>query len=220
MSAMSTARRLPAVARAGVRGLSVVELMVSLAVGLLVLAAAIALLAAAAAEARRTTLEARLMQDLRAGTDTLARALRRAGYWGSAADAVAAGRVSANPYRALASDAGVTTLRFSRDAVENGSVDPNEQFGLRLRGGVVELQFGSAGWQAVTDASTLTVTALRVTPVTQETIVAPGACGARHRARQVDLLIEGRATQAASVVRSLATRIALRNHLLVDPCNA
>ena len=201
------------------RGLTIVEPMVALAVGLLVVAAAIGLLAAATAEARRTTIEARLMQDLRASTETIVRVLRRAGHFGAAGAAVAAGGVTANPYAPLTSDAGVTLLRFSRDTTENGVVDGNEQFGLRLRNGVVELQLGAAGWQALTDATTMTVTTLRVTPLATETPIAPGPCGARHRARQADLLIEGRATVSAAVVRRLATRISLRNDLVVDPCN-
>jgi len=218
VKAMRAARHSLGAAPSRMRGFGLVETMVALAVGLLVLGAALGIVAASVAEARRTALEARLMQDLRASTETMVRVLRRAGFTGAAADAVGAGRVTPNPYGAFGVQAGVASLRFSRDATENGLVDGNEQFGLRLRAGVVELQLGSAGWQAMTDASTLFVTTLQLTPTVVETAVQPGPCGARHRARRIDLVVEGRAAQAPSVVRRLATRVALRNDLVVDPC--
>ena len=73
------------VSRRGQRGLSLVELLVGLALGLLVVAGGAALLARQhLREHRALLLEARLMQDLRTAADLVARDLRRAGYWGDA----------------------------------------------------------------------------------------------------------------------------------------
>ena len=59
-------------------------------------------------------------------------------------------RSSASLRRRAASDA--ARYAYSRDATENQSLDGTEQFGLRLRRGVLELQIGASGWQALTDA--------------------------------------------------------------------
>jgi prepilin peptidase dependent protein B len=60
-------------------GLSIVELMVGLALGLLVVAAALLALTHHLRENRSLLMEARLMQDLRTTSDLIARDLRRAG---------------------------------------------------------------------------------------------------------------------------------------------
>src|SRR5688572_15814717 len=69
-------------------GLSLVELLVGLALGLFVVAVAATLLAAQTPEQRRLAAEQRLMQDLRTATDVVTRDLRRAGHWGAAASGV------------------------------------------------------------------------------------------------------------------------------------
>ena len=77
-----------------VRGLSLVELLVGLALGLFVVAAATTLLAAQSREQRLLVTENRLMQDLRTASDIITRDVRRAGYWGAAA---AASGAASNP---------------------------------------------------------------------------------------------------------------------------
>jgi type IV pilus assembly protein PilW len=92
------------------------------------------------------------------------------------------------------------------------------------------MQLGSAGWQALTDSATLTVTALQLTPAVVETTLA-GACAAacpagstscppRHQARSVAVRISGHAPQAPAVARSFATQVRLRNDLVVGSCNS
>ena len=103
------------------RGLTLVELLVGLALGLLVVASGTLLLTTHLREHRALLLEARLMQDLRTATDLVARDLRRAGHWGAAAAGVwsPAEAPRANPYAALApagaaSDA--ASFAYSRDS--------------------------------------------------------------------------------------------------------
>ena len=64
------------------RGLTLVELLVGLALALLVAAGGAALLTSQLREHRALVLESRLMQDLRTAADLIARDLRRAGHWG------------------------------------------------------------------------------------------------------------------------------------------
>lgn len=211
------------------RGFTLVELLAGVAVGLLVLAAGSALLVHAATEGRRTVAETRLVQDLRHAAEQIARNLRRAGHWGAAVDAVGAGDSRPNPYAALDAGAGTIAWRWSRDTSEDGLVGANEQFGLRLRQGVVQMQLGSAGWQAMTDAATVRVTTLALEPQLVETPLpalcdAPCAegdtsCPPRHVERRVAIAIAGHPPGAPARVKRFATELRLRNDLVVGRCS-
>ena len=63
------------------RGMSLVELMVGITVGLLVVAGASLLVSSQLSENRRLLLETQVQQDLRATADIIARQLRRSGHW-------------------------------------------------------------------------------------------------------------------------------------------
>ena len=218
------------------RGLSVVELLVGIVIALFIAAAASTLLASHLRENRALLLEARLMQDLRTAADLVSRDLRRAGYWGAAVDGVwvaGAGPVATNPYTALAPAAAASdaaSFRYSRDAVENGVVDSNEQFGFRLRNGAIEIQLGAGNWQALTDAGTLTITQFSVTPTVQElsleafcaTACATGAtaCPPRQQVRSLALEITGRLVADVAVTRSVRSAVRLRNDVVIGACAA
>jgi prepilin peptidase dependent protein B len=173
------------------RGLALIEMMVSIALGLLLVAAVATLLVSHVAEHRRLLAEVRLMQDLRAAADLVTRDLRRAGYWGRAEAAVAAGdgiAPQANPYAGIwpAASAGSTSAvgyGYSRDAGEDGIVSANERFGFRLntRTRVLEARLGGAAlapdsgdsWQPLTDPRAIQITRFAVTHSVQSIDLLP-----------------------------------------------
>lgn len=213
-----------------------VELLVGLAVGLFIAAAGVTLMAGNLRENRALMLESRLMQDLRTASDIITRDLRRAGYW---AGAVAAVQVPvgtpavANPYVAVspssaASDA--VSFAFSRDSTENQSLDSNEQFGFRLRRGVIEMQLGSSNWQALTDANTVVVSEFRVTPTVQDIdlagqcatacTAADANCPPHQLVRSLSVSIAARSSADPTVQRSLNSSVRLRNDSITGSCPA
>jgi type IV pilus assembly protein PilW len=217
------------------RGLSLIESMVGLAIGLFIVAVAITLLSSHLHEQRALMLDSRLVQDLRATADLITRDLRRAGYWGDAAAGVwrsGASGVAANPYggvapAAAASDA--VSFRFSRDRSENQLVDLNEQFGFRLRRGVIEMLIGGS-WQAVTDSTTLVVSEFRVEPVVQETLLerlclipcpsASSTCPPKQQVRSLAVALSGHPPDDAHRLRSVHASVRLRNDAIVGACAA
>lgn len=215
-------------------GLSLVELLVGTAVGLLVVAAASTLVVHHVRESRALTIETRLMQDLRTAVDIVARDLRRAGYWAGAGSGVAArdGSVgAANPYAATSPEVAASDtvrLRYSRDAAENDSVDSNEQFGFRLRNDAIEMQLGDANWQSLTDAGTLRITEFNVEPSIEESSLAAfcaGPCAAgdatcppRQQTRRFAVRISGLSTLDPAVRRSLRAEARVRNGTVVGSC--
>ena len=216
------------------RGFGLVELLVATAVGLVVVAATSALVVREVGEHRVLRREARLTQELRHAADIVARDLRRAGWWAGAASGIAAGdgnAGAANPYAFTAASgiaAGEVHLRYSRDAVENGTVDANERFGFRLRGGAIELQLGATNWQALTDPQVVAVTRFDVTPRITETSLAsfcaePCAAGSttcppRQQVVHVEVAITGRSIDDAAVVRQVRTGARLRHAPVVGGC--
>lgn len=207
-------------------GLSLVELMVGLAVGLFIAAAGFAAFAEQWREHRQATAAMRLTQELRSAGEVIARDLRRAGHW--AAPAASA----PNPYAALAPQAAASdaaSFAYSRDAVENQLLDGNEQFGLRLRRGVIELLLGAGNWQALTDAGTLVVTEFAVQPRIDgvsllEHCERPcplgASCEARVEVRSLAVRITARAADDAALVRRFDTLVRLRNDALRGACPA
>ncbi len=234
MLELVTRRARPSCRPRRAQGMTLVELLVGLALGLFIVATGLLLVTGHLRENRQLLLESRLMQDLRVASDLVTRDLRRAGHWGGAAAGMwrpGAAPVIANPYTALgpssaASD--VTNFSFSRDTTENHLVDSNEQFGFRLRTGVVEMLLGSGNWQALTDPQSMTVTAFSVTPRVDEVSLErfcaapcpPGSttCPPRTQVRSVSVQLVARATTDAGVVRSVRSQVRLRNDAVSGSC--
>jgi prepilin peptidase dependent protein B len=219
--------------RHGERGVSLIELLVGTAVGLLVAAAAGSVLGTQHGAAQRVQNEARLMQDLRATAELLGRDLRRAGHWSAAAAGVRSDEtaVLVNPHAAIApasaaSDA--VALSFSVDGGDGTSVADHERFGFRLRAGAVEVQLGARNWQALNDPQTLVVTAFQVEPRVDEVSLAAfceqgcasgsTTCPPRQQVRSFVITLAGRAPRDAQVTRALRSTVRARNDIVTGSC--
>lgn len=219
-------------------GVSLVELLIGLTIGLFIVGASLTTLLIHLRESRTLIAQSRLMQDLRATSDLMARDLRRVGYWGAAdhgvwlPDGIAgAPGLVINPYTAMttsASPASTIAFRYSRDAVENDLVDDNDQFGYRLRNGVLELQLGTSPWQAMTDSTTMKVTRFDITPIEQLRSLA-GSCTApcpsgdtscppQLHVRSLVLTLTAQGIGESTALRSVRTRVRLRNDSVSGHC--
>lgn len=152
-------------------GLSVVEFLIGLAVGLFVVGGATKLFVDYIGTNRSVLVEARVNQDLRAAADLVVRDLRRAGYWAdSPSGLVAASAVSAplNPFRVITvsnNDLTVGDVVFTYDRAASAA----EAAGFRVRGGALEFALGAGNWQPVTDVRSLVIdTAQLDAPVLRE----------------------------------------------------
>jgi len=229
---MLSAIRSPHAVRRHQTGLSMVELMVGVAIGLFVVAGATMAVSNQLGDNRRLMLETQIQQDLRASADVIARELRRSGYWARAQDGVwyaGATSVATNPYTQMTPASGVTNdVRFgySRGA-ENNVVDLNEQTGFRLSGSAIQMLIGGQ-WQALTDSSTLRITDFRVTLLTQDVPLAclnpcpmgAPACPPTQTVRDVRVEISGAAVFDPSVQRNARSQVRLRNDVVNGACPA
>lgn len=224
-------------ARRRSRGLSLVELMVGVAVGLFVVAGASFVAVNQLGDNRRMSLEMQVQQDLRATADLVARDLRRAGYWGAAETGVwysGGPNVANNPYSATdpSTNAALTeevTYQYSRDADFGNVDDDQERFGFKLDAGdhTVRMLVGGA-WQALTDPNVLKVTRFDVTlnkrSVTlscfKECAGGGTACWPTQDLRRFTVLIEGEAVFDANIKRSVRNSVRLRNDATAGACPA
>jgi Tfp pilus assembly protein PilW len=214
----------PSFQAAARRGLSIVELLVGVAVGLFVVAAATVLVSGQLGENRRLLLESQLQQDLRATSDIIARELRRSGsnlkdFELVATPASAATRNTLAPATA-ASSGNQIDFRYQRSIF----VDP--EVGFRLQAGVIQTNLVSSdparpsGWQDLTDRNVVNVTAFTVTSTqdpTQEVpcpTLCPGggtACWPQVNVREFMVEISAQLTNAPEVRRSVRSRVRARN---------
>lgn len=147
------------------RGLSLVELLVGITVGLFIVAAATVLVAGQLGENRKLMLDTQLQQDLRATADIVTRELRRVGAWRDAQNGIAHSSINAseNTFASMTPSASGSvsdvTFLYDRSTTEQGP------WGFRLNAatGVIQTRLGpSVGWQDLTDRNVMEVTAFTI----------------------------------------------------------
>lgn len=218
------------------RGLSLVELMVGITVGLFVVAAAATLMANQLTDNRRLLLETQVQQDLRATMDIITRQLRRAGAAGpeevekgiATSPPVAGG--ASNPHGkivTLADASAQTDFWFYFDDTQQGP------YGFKLKDGVVQTnipRITAAGslWQDLTDGNAVVVTRFSVTPRVLSSAALPcpklcpitpsdptgQGCWPQVQVRNYVVEIEAHAKSDPSVRRALRNEVRIRNDLV------
>ncbi len=224
------------------RGLSIVELLVGVAVGLFILTGALQLFADYVNNNRRLLLETRVNQDMRAAADLIARDMRRAAYWGNATAGVVT--TNDNPVAAISPYASVApTGTTATTSTTYSYADGVENFGFKLSSGVLQYLQGGTNWQAITDINTLTINNFTVTPVQRCVPLQQYCTGGSSNTcsgcaldattrcpsstcatcpfiniRSFDIALQGTSTTDASVVRSLQETVRIRNDQRLGTC--
>jgi prepilin peptidase dependent protein B len=160
------------------RGLGLVELMVSLTIGMFLLVGLLAYLARALSTTSSTYQNSRISQELNAVMELMARDIRRAGYSSTAYNATTPALAAANAFTqsavAGANDGGINLatagcILYSYDmpGTANGTRDSGELLGFKLQDGAVyTASSGSgsgcnaSGWQPITDPKVTEITTL------------------------------------------------------------
>ena len=192
-------------------GLSMIELMISIAIGLVVVSGVIGMFVSTAVSSTENLKMTRLNQELRAAMDVMVQDIRRAGYRGDSITAA-----GANPFITGVNDLTVTgtdciTFTYDSTALDNptavagwGLVDAaSDVFGYRREvvGGVGVVRSGTGAavtlgscttgdWQDLTDGDSVDITTLRFDVVS---VLSPaGPSGATRNIRNVTITLTGR----------------------------
>jgi type IV pilus assembly protein PilW len=211
------------------RGLSLVELMVGITVGLIVVAAATLLVYGQLVENRQLIVEAQVQQDLRATADIVVRELRRAGMNNrvelSIWDPSGTGDATPNPFSGdatLSPPPGSASQGLSFAYRETG-VEVTGSLGFRINtaNGTIERLLHGGSWQELTDRNTLEVTSFSVTRLNDRREIVPcqnpcpgGAgthCWPRVGVRALTLAITLRSRHNPAIVRRHQATVRLRN---------
>ena len=221
-------------------GMSIVELLIGVAIGLFILAGASAMFVSNVTNSRRLLIEARINQDLRSTMDLVTRDLRRGGYWSnSLAGTLATGSASttqANPYSAVAvTGSSQVNYTYTRDAIENDALDAGtEQFGFKLDTTTQAIQMNVGGtWQTLTNTDILSIptNGFTITP-TETTIDIRAACAKtctdtllapscpRVQVRTYNIVLTGTSRTDLAVSRTLRSQVRVRNEAFAGSCPA
>lgn len=195
-------------------GLTLVELMVGMAIGLLLIAGATSLFLANLGASRALLLEARLNQNLRLAAEIITRDLRRAGYWDQAVAALGTGSV--NPYQDIVASATSVAYAYSAPAGAASAVR------FSWSNDRLQMTIGNGSAQELTDPAVARVTGFQIVAVEHQIdLGAPHApalpAGARCLTeRRYDLTIDAEAPHDATVKRRLQSSVRVRNGRIGD----
>ncbi|HJV25674.1 MAG TPA: prepilin-type N-terminal cleavage/methylation domain-containing protein [Aromatoleum sp.] len=158
-------------------GLSLVELMVGLTVGLIVIAGATAIYVTNVRGQTNALRAAKLNQELRATINLMVADIRRAGYWRGSITGAGTTAALPHPYSGTQTSLSVLTngtcIMYAYDADADGvnGVEAGEVFAYRLNGNAVEMidpgnalavtsDCSGTGWPALTSSTTVVIDAL------------------------------------------------------------
>jgi type IV pilus assembly protein PilW len=228
-------------------GMSIIELMIGLAIGLFILAGASAMFVNNVVNSRQILLESRINQDLRSTMDLITRDLRRGGYWGnSLAGTVATGSNSttvANPYTTV-TRTGTNAIGYAYTrGTENDALDTaTEQFGFKLDTSIkaIQMNIGGSTWQTLTNTDIVNIpnNGFTITP-TETAIDVRAACAKtcidtvlppsiptsaencpRIQVRTYNIVLTGESTANPAVTRTLRSQVRVRNDAISGACPA
>jgi Tfp pilus assembly protein PilW len=201
------------------RGLSLVELMVGIVVGLFVVAAASLLVSGQLSENRRLLVETQMQQDLRAAADIIGRELRRSG--SKAADPA---RLVALPGRTVEQN---DFLELTLASASDVSFEYEREVGVPLPGrfalenGIIRTRPGNAtAMQDLTDGQAMSVTRFNVAVIDEpaQRLTCPRLCAGNtvscwptSTVRSFRIEIEAQSRIDPTIRRSVTTQVRQRN---------
>nr|WP_295083201.1 prepilin-type N-terminal cleavage/methylation domain-containing protein [uncultured Roseateles sp.] len=228
------------------RGLSLIEMMVGITVGMIVVAGASVMLTQQLAEHRRLVLETQIQQDLRAASDLILRELRRGGahavaerlVWAPGAGIAAPiGNDYAKQTAVTATQNQVTYSYSSHDDragpnplnPEDNLSANNERFGFRVSNQTLQFMLGNGNWQPLTDPQTLLITNFTIQQQSQSVSLIdscenstcpPGSatCPPMMVVKRFDVSLTGKAAHDDQVQRTLKVSSRMRNDEITGAC--
>lgn len=175
------------------KGVSLVELMIGMAIGLLIVAAAASVYVTTVRGGADTLRSAKLNIELRSAMDIMVAEIRRAGYIGFNVNT----SLSTNPFMQANTNltlVGSDCILFAYDADGNNAANTSDQFGFKKNGAKVSMRLGgiapstSAGcnvandsWESITDDSSIIVDTLTFA-VTYQCLNAQTGAGSANQA--------------------------------------
>ncbi|MDX1706670.1 prepilin-type N-terminal cleavage/methylation domain-containing protein [Pseudidiomarina sp.] len=197
------------------RGLSLIELMITISLGLVLMAALTSVFSNTLGVNSRSLDQSQLHEEATAVMALIVGDLRRAGYRGDAAEQITDPTNASTAFdnsiviTNYSGEPANSCISFSFDENKNGVHDgASENFGYRLRDGQVQRRQSSAsctssGWQSLTSSTMLQVNGLTFT-MTERMLNLINE-------QVIDVNLQVAVPSDASMTRELSTRVVIRN---------
>lgn len=209
------------------QGVSVIELLIAMAAGLLILAATVSTFIVILKSNSENLKVARLNHELRSTMKLVASDIRRAGYWSLARNDVYQ-NTNTNPFLSAATDLQVspdnTCILLSYDRNKDGTLPAlntaggDKRFGYRVRNQVVQSRplthttlscnDPDGDWDEVTSSNVVSVTNLNFT---LNTVLLDVNGSATLTVRNVHITLTGQLVDEPTITRTLTQSVRVRN---------
>lgn len=217
-------------------GMSIVELMIGLAIGLFILAGASAMFVTNVVNARQILLESRINQDLRSTMDLITRDLRRGGYWANSLAGTlipASSNVTeANPYSQV-TRTGTDRIEYAYARDTDNTLNPagTENFGFRLNTTekAIEMNIGGGAWQKLTNTDIVSIpdngftiapteTAIDIRSACEKTCPTTNPNCPTIQVRTYNIVLTGQSKANPALTRTLRSQVRVRNDAITGAC--
>ena len=209
------------------RGVSMVEILIALAAGLVLMTASLYLFIGIMKNSNSTLEMARFNHDLQAGMDRIVSDVRRAGYWSQAINDLGTG-ANTNPFMVTGADIAINVaqdcLLFTYDLNSDGTLPTvntaggDKRFGYRLNNSTLQMRpytapfscTAAAGdWNDITDGIVSNVTFTEVDKVVDVDGSGPGT--STITIRDITISITGALPSDNTITRTLTQTVRVRN---------
>ena len=213
------------------KGFSLIELMIGFVIGAFVIASSLTAFVAIMRSNADILKQARLEYELSKSLNLMANDIRRAGYWGNAANDLGTS-TNTNPFMAAANRLQVAgnCILFSYDLDADGNfpalntAPSDERFGYRLTGQRIQTRPESYStfacddadntWYDITNQNEIQITNLTFTPVVETVDIDGDGSGTSTIAvTRVDISLTGQLADDATINRTYTKSVRVRNDL-------
>ncbi len=201
------------------RGVGLIELMISLVIGMIVIAGALSITSSTFGANASQMKMARLNNELRMAMTSITRDMRRTSYNNWTIAQLAAGNYSVSPQPAstFTLTSGAESLVMHYDENADGTypaTEPTETYSFRFNNNTIEAKIGTAAggsWSAIVDPSVIQITAFTITDLS-EVLPKTTTLGPFNVTIPVySISITGRLVKDSAVVRTIQETVRLRN---------
>jgi Tfp pilus assembly protein PilW len=204
-------------------GYSLVELMISIVLGMLVVGGAILIYTSSFASNSNTLRMARVNNDLRTAMTFITRDLKRTGHWSNAVGDAPSFTDTENQHKtitlgsAFTDTDGITKYRsieFSYDLNSTTAKETNEDFGYRYDSTekAIETKMGAGGWENLSDPAVVEITDFKIT---DSSFNLPMSGGHSINTYEYTFEITGRLIKDISITRTLRETVRIRNEIVL-----
>lgn len=210
----------------GIKGLSLVELIISLAMGVAIVLSAVWLFTVSLKHHKDSFNLACFYQELHFISQLMANDIKRAGYWANAGRVEVENIFMANANDLYINNAGNCIL-FSYDKDNDGILpainsEDDERYGYRLNNYKIQVRTSAAqfscdsqeGWQDITDSKLLKITKLEF--VENAHVIPANNIATTVKLRDVTITISGELAANPNIGKTITRNIKLRNDKLVN----